>query len=63
MRVMTGAEPGEIREAEKQERRRRPADEGHAEFDLDEAAGKILLDKSRQPSAQAECREIDADDD
>ena len=49
--------------AQKQQRCRESADDRDGQFDLDKLFGDILVDKPRQPRADAHREKINADDD
>src|SRR5205085_2883863 len=55
-------EPLQSREAEEQQRRRQTAGECDGELDVDEFRGELAIDESREPGADAEGGEIEADD-
>ena len=56
-------EEAQVREAQEQQRGRRAAEHGHAQFHVNERPGKLPLQESRQPRARAQRRKVDADDD
>ena len=60
--VQNNSKPSDFSERQKQDTRRKSADDGDGDLDLDKAADEIAIDKSAQPRTDAHGEQVHADD-
>ena len=59
-RIENDTEIRDPRESEKKQRRRKPTEDSHRKFDVDKFFGNALIDKAREPRADAHGKQINA---